>query len=454
VKRLLALAGALLSLAGPAAAQSRLAAQVDAYLAPLVATGNFAGVALIARGDQVLLNKGYGLASIEHDLAHTPQSRFQIASVSKPITATAVLKLVEAGRLELDAPISKVLPDYPRGGEITIRQLLTHTAGIPDVNQLPVYADLQLKARTTGDIVAAFKDRPLAFPPGSRNTYSNSHYALLAHIIEKVSGQTYGEFLQAQVLGPAGMASSGHRGDLSLILPHMCEGYVPVGRTGLARAPWLHWSVKTGNGSLYATAGDLHRFVRAYFGGRLLRPDTVREATTHVAPALGGLGWVIDEHLGRRRIQHAGRSPGYTAQLNYYPDEQLTVVVLSNVYASVPGRAAEALAALALGEPHTPLSFSDAPPAKATVERVVGRYRFGQDFITPNLGVIVYEEDGRLAMRADPPLFTSPLLAQDELTFVDRAYFGTVRFEAEPGRPATALQFSAAGARWRAVREP
>ena len=141
----------------PAAqAEPALARQVDAYVAPLVATRNFSGVVLIARGDRVLVRKAYGLASQELSAPLTVDSKFQLASVSKPLTAAAVQRLVEQGKLELDAPIAGVLPDFPNAANLTVRQLLTHTAGLPDVNRLPIYGELGLKRRTPREIVDAF----------------------------------------------------------------------------------------------------------------------------------------------------------------------------------------------------------------------------------------------------------------------------------------------------------
>ncbi|MGH3430910.1 MAG: serine hydrolase domain-containing protein, partial [Mycobacteriales bacterium] len=315
---------------------------------------------LIARGDRILLEKAYGLASVELGVPNTTHSRFQIASVSKTLTAAAVLKLVQQGRVDLDAPVSRYVPEYAPGRNITIKQLLTHTSGVPDVNQLPVYASLGLQHRTPAEIVAAFKDVPLKFPPGSSYAYSNSNYVLLALVIERASGLSYGDFMRREIFAPLGMVDSGHRGDATAIVPNMTEGYERAPDGQLKLTPWFDWSVKTGNGSLYATAADLYRFIRGYFDGRVVSGRLVQDATTPKPVPLRapgyewmspdvGYGWMIDANLGRRRLFHIGRSPGYSAAMAYYPDDKLTVVVLSNIYVHVTLKASEAFAAMTLG---------------------------------------------------------------------------------------------------------
>lgn len=342
-----------------AEAGASLEHRVDAYLAPLLAARKFSGEVLIARGDQVLLDKAYGLASVELGAPNTTKSRFQIASVSKSLTAAVVLKLVEHGQVDLAAPVSRYVPEYSQGRDISIEQLLTHTSGIPDINGLPIYQSLGFKRETPADLVAALKEAPLEFRPGSSYAYSNSNYVLLALIIERATGEPYGEALQRELFTPLGMKDSGHRGDTAAVIPNMTQGYLRAPEGALTRPAWFDWSVKTGNGSLYSTGHDLFRFVRAYFGGRVIGPRLLELATTPrpVPPRAPGFewlsrdigyGWMIDRNLDRRRVFHIGRSPGYWAVMAYYPEDQLTVVVLSNIYDGAPLPASEAFAAMVL----------------------------------------------------------------------------------------------------------
>jgi len=239
-----------------------IAKQVDTYLKPYLDAASFSGAVLLARGGKVLLSKGYGMANYELNIPNTPQTKFHIASLSKTFTAAAILQLQERGLLSVQDPIARFIPDYPRGNEITLHHLLTHTSGIPDINGVPEYDSLSRFAQTPASLIAVFRDRPLLFEPGARYSYSNSNYNLLAFVIEKVSGKTYGEFLQENIFGPAGMTSTGHDGDPATLLTNRATGYVPSGLFDLANAPFLDWSAKTGNGSIYSTVEDLYRWDR------------------------------------------------------------------------------------------------------------------------------------------------------------------------------------------------
>jgi CubicO group peptidase (beta-lactamase class C family) len=451
----------------PTWAETRLERRIDAYVAPIVAARSFSGVVLVARGDHLLAKRAYGLASQELAAPNRLDSKFQLASASKPITAAAVLKLVEQGKIDLEAPISAILPDYPNGEHITVHQLLTHTSGVPNVNQLPVYRELGLKRRTPAEIVAAFKDAKPDFPPGTSLAYSNSNYVLLALIIEKVSGMPYGEFVQREIFGPLSMTASGHRGDDTAIIDRMSQGYLVQGRSGLSRPAWFDWTVKTGNGSLYATAGDLFRFVRGYFGGRVIGPELLKKATSPApnlpARAAGfewmsrqvGYGWMIDTHLGRRRIFHPGNSPGFNTAIAYYPDDQLTVIVLSNIYINNAVLLSQAVAAMTFGQTLTPPVLADDPMTPAEIARLVGDYRLGDDFPDRRKKITVVEENGRLWLRQEgqraPP---SPLLPAGHLAYVDRYNWTNIGFEAPPGAKAAALIYSDGLSSYRAERVP
>jgi CubicO group peptidase (beta-lactamase class C family) len=396
---------------------------------------------------------------------HRVDSKFQLASASKPITAAAVLKLVEQGKIDLHAPISAILPDYPNGEHITVHQLLTHTAGVPNVNQLPGYRELGLKRRTPAEIVDAFKNAKADFPPGTSLAYSNSNYVLLALIIEKVSGMAYGDFLQQEVFGPLGMTASGHRGDDAAVLSHMSQGYLVEGRSGLLRPAWFDWTVKTGNGSLYSTADDLNRFVQGYFGGRVIGEALLKKATSPApdlpARAAGfdwmarevGYGWMIDRHLGRRRLYHPGNSPGFNAAIAYYPDDRLTVIVLSNIYISNTVPLAEALAAMTFGHPLSPPLLADNPVAPAEIARLTGDYKFGGDFPDRRKTMAVFEEGGRLWLRPEGQA-SSPLLPAGPLAYVVRPSWAGIRFDAQPGAKAVALVYTDGSSSYRATRVP
>ena len=378
-----------------------LAQRVDTYLAPLLATNNFSGVILVAKGDRIILNQGYGLASIEHGLRNRPDTVFHIASVSKPFTSAAILLLQEDGKLDVHAPLRAILPDYPHGDRLTIHHLLSHTSGIPNVNDFPEYEEEQRRPHTPADLVELFRAKPLEFEPGAKYSYSNSNYNLLALVIEKTSGLPYGEFLRRRIFDPLGLARAGHHGTAAQIVRNAAFGYAPVGAVGLERAPYIDWSVKTGNGSLYSDAAGVARFLRAAHKGQLLAPASMSATFTRHTPN-AGYGWFLTKANGRDLHHANGRSPGFAAQADYYPQDDVTVVVLANTYVSVTTAIARAVGAHLFGLPAEPMSALKAEPLPPqAVAAVTGKYRFGPDYYVPNALVTVTGNGGHLEAMVD-----------------------------------------------------
>ncbi len=285
----------------------QIANRVEAYLKPFVETGNLTGTVLVARKGRVLFRHSYGMANYELRVQNSPETRFHIASVSKAFTAAAILQLQEQGRLSVADPLSRFVPDFPNGDRITLDNLLTHTSGIPDINDLSDYDTFARSPHTIAQLVAKFANLPLEFQPGSSYQYSNSNYNLLALVLEKVTGESYGGYLRKHIFDPLGMQDSGHDGDALQLIPLAASGYEPAGITDYENAPYLDWSTKTGNGSLYSTVDDLYRFDRA------LNTDALLKASTRQKYFVEGpgnrYGWYIGKRLGHRVISGKGRSP-------------------------------------------------------------------------------------------------------------------------------------------------
>lgn len=401
------LIGAVVAWASPARAQvpkapaaitapAGLETAIDRYLQPLLATNNFSGVILISSRGRTLFEKGYGYASIEHQVPNAPQSVFQIASVSKPFTAAAIMRLAEQGKLDLKAPLSTALPGYPNGDKLTIHHLLTHMSGIPNINDFPEYETIQRSPHKPAELVAYFRDKPLEFEPGAKYSYSNSNYNLLALIIETVSGSSYGEFLDKEIIVPLGLERTGHKGSQAQVITGAATGYSPAGSIGLERAPFLDWSVKTGNGSLYSDAHGVARFMRAVHQGKLLSAASLKQTFTRHAPNVG-YGWFLTEANGRE-IHHAnGRSPGFAVQADHYVAEDVTIVVLANSYISVTTDIARAVGAILFGTPVKPMpALSPQPLSANAAKALVGAYQFGPDYYVPNALITIRNNGGHL----------------------------------------------------------
>jgi CubicO group peptidase (beta-lactamase class C family) len=177
----------------------------------------------------------------------------------------AILQLEEQGRLSVSDSVARFVPDFLNGDRIKLEHLLTHTSGIPNVNDLPDYDTFARSPHTVEQLVAKFSSLPLDFQPGSDYHYSNSNYNLLALILEKVSGENYGDYVRKHILDQAGMQNTGHDGEALRLISIVASGYEPAGINSYEKAPYLDWSNKTGNGSLYSTVDDLYRFDRALF---------------------------------------------------------------------------------------------------------------------------------------------------------------------------------------------
>ena len=302
----------------------------DAYLAAQTAAGRFSGAVLVARDGRVLLEKAYGLADRESGLPNTPQTRYHIASLTKQFTAMAILQLQERGRLRVADRIANYLPDCPATWrDITIDELLTHTSGLADYFGLDGIDALLAHPVTPAQIVDLFRDRPLLFAPGSSCTYSNSGYVLLGEIIERVSGQSYADVIRQNILAPLGMESTTYG-------PSCPPGACAVGyETAWRRAPNVDLSLGYAAGGLCSTVEDLYRWDQALYTTRLCSQQSLDAmfsphfvVTENVAY---GYGWVVRNLSGRRRIAHSGLLYGYSAIIARFPDQRVTIIMLSNL---------------------------------------------------------------------------------------------------------------------------
>jgi D-alanyl-D-alanine carboxypeptidase len=419
-----------------ARSQDGLHSRFEAYLAPFVDTGNFTGAVLISRHGKVLLRQAYGLANYELRVPNSPSMRFHIASVSKAFTAAAILQLQENGLLTLSDPVSRFLPDFPQGDKIQLENLLTHTSGIRDINDLPDYDDFARGPHTLPDLVAKFAGLPLQSEPGEKYSYSNSNYNLLALILEKVSGETYPDYLRRHIFGPTGMEESGHDGDAASLIPQAAAGYVPAGEKGFEKAPYLDWSTKTGNGSLYSTVDDLYRFDRALHRELILKKATSQE---YFVDGEGNrYGWYIGRRLGHRVMSAKGRSPGFTAELDRFTDDDLTIIILSNSYSTVAqDPIAEAFAAIVFGQQPVSPPMRAADVAPSVLASYEGEYQFGPDYFTPNAKFTLSPLPGCLLFQVGNN--RSPLVPLKPAEFLERKFFGHVTMQKDNSGGVTGL---------------
>ena len=211
-----------------------------------VSNKQFMGSALVARGGTVLLSNGYGFANLEWEVPNSPTTKFRLGSVTKQFTAACILQLEERGKLKLDDPVKKYMTDAPAAWhKVTVFNLLTHTSGIPSFTGFPDYASTEAIATTPDKLVARFRDKPLEFQPGEKWNYSNSGYALLGYLIEKISQQSYSQFVQENIFSPLGMKDSGYDSNSAVIL-HRASALASF-RMGICRVRCRYGSTNHGS---------------------------------------------------------------------------------------------------------------------------------------------------------------------------------------------------------------
>jgi len=353
--------GVSLSFAGqtPASDVVEISEKVDAYVAAEMRAQRIPGLALgIARDGQIVKARGYGLANVELDVPVKPETIFQTGSVGKQFTATAVMMLVDDGKIRLDDPISKYLPGTPTAWDrITVRNLLTHTSGVPDyesdslTKKGAAFIDLR-KDYTEAELLEKFEGLSLDFPPGSKWSYSNSGYVLLGILIHKVTGQFYGDVLQSRIFVPLAMTSTRIISEADIV-PNRAGGYRLV-NGDIKNQEWVSPMLNTtADGALYTNVLDMAKWDAALYTEKLLKKRNLQHMWSPVRLNDGrtapyGFGWDLTEVNGHRLIEHGGAWQGFTTQISRYVDDKFTVIVLTNLDSehSQPDKIAHKVAAL------------------------------------------------------------------------------------------------------------
>jgi len=362
--------------------------------------GLFMGSVLVAENGKVLLSKGYGWADVEWNIPNSPTTRFLLASMTKQFTAASILLLEDRGKLKTDDLVKKYIPTAPATWDkITIYHLLTHTSGIPD-------AQVQVLPSPPEETVLHIREMPLSFQPGERWEYSSVVYALLGYLVEKISGQAYADFVRENIFKPLGMNDSGFDTNVAII-PHRASGYRP-GVDGIENAERTNLILAFSAGALYSTTEDLLRWEERLFGGKLLTPASLHKMTTPFRNnyACGLNVRRVDGHL---MVEHSGQAIGFNADMAYYPEEKLAVIVLGNLNSTAPGKLTAALAAEMHGETAA-LAAAPKEIAPKLLARYVGTYEF------QGYSVVFVLSGGRLmAQFTGGPKF--PVFAESETRF-------------------------------------
>jgi len=348
--------GLVLSMQLAAAAQG--ADEVARSVRAEMASQHIPGLALlVSRDGRPIRAEGYGLANVELNVPVTPETIFQSGSVGKQFTATAVMMLVEAGKIGLDDPLTRYFAQAPGWwNQVTVRELLSHTAGFTDY---PEDFDFR-KDYTEDQLLKIVEAIPPAYPPGTAWSYSNLGFLTLGILIHRVTGVFYGDYLQQRIFKPLDMSTARIINE-SDIIPNRSAGYILVDGH-LKNQQWVSPTVNTtADGALYFSILDLAKWDAALYTDKLLKRSSLQQMWTIAAlrdgkPNSGhyGFGWFIESANGHAVVEHEGQWQGFETQISRYVDDGLTVVVLTNLGSAEPQRIARKVAEIYLANGPAP----------------------------------------------------------------------------------------------------
>ena len=418
------------TVAAASVSNATIARQAQRVLDRVVALTDGPGaVVLIARGDAVIFRAARGSAQIELAVPLAADDAFRIASVTKMFTAATVLKLAELGKLAIDDPLIKYLPDFPEASRITLRELLNHTSGVSDVVKDP-QPGFSRRDVDTDTLVAGIRARPLDFPPGTRWAYSNSGYILLGAVIEKATGQPWHVALRTYVLDPLRLEHTQFGAQDPLIAKRVA-GYTTDPQLRTTRnAAYISATIPAAAGALVSTVDDLRVWMRALASGRVIGADSFEQMIAPAPELPGassqhgyGLGIYLYHLRGNTMFGHTGQINGFASFAAYLPKQQITVVVLANDDNFDARTTGKRLAAIALGEPFA--ETVAVPMPDELMEALVGTYRIDENM----LETLSIKDHRLFARRGNGSTIPLQMTANHQLHFVpdELGYFVPIR---------------------------
>lgn len=389
----------------PSLVKSQTVAQkADELLTAYTEQQKFSGNVLIAQKGKVLFEKSYGFENVAANKPGSLNTEFRIGSLTKMFTSTLVLQLVQERKISLSDPLSKFLPSFENGDKIQIRHLLSHTSGIK--------GHTESAPSNLEESVSLFRSKELAFQPGSRFEYNNFNYILLSFIAQKVTGTSYPELLKKRVFDKAGMKNSGL--DMKDRKSNAkAFGYV----TNPATVKWEvaeegDVALASGAGAMYSTLKDLYNWSKAIQNSSVLADSLFAKA---IQPVQGnyGLGWIVNRENGRTHIGHTGSIPGYIANFMHFPEQDITIIMLTNYQDVDARRISNDLTSIAFGEPYKiPVQKKEIVLSGEVLKKYAGEYQLPNGF-----GIEVSIEGNKLFALAKGDVHKMELTAESEKKF-------------------------------------
>ena len=418
------------------ASAAELAERVDA-IAKHGLSHPVAGMSIaVARNGKIVFARGYGFANLEHSVPVTPETVFHIASISKNIEAAVIVQLAEHGKLNLDDDVTKYVPEAPTHGKhVTVRQLINHTSGIFSFTSLPNAMQNERLDLDHQQVLALIKDKPFLFEPGTSWRYDNSAFYIAGMVVERVTKQDYAAYVRDHIFRPLGMTSA-MLCDARMVVPHLASGY-EVENGKLVNTSFMSWKIPFAAGAVCATATDLVKWQTALDDRSVISKNALSEMRSPTVLADGtridyGLGTRIGSYHRHRVFGHTGGGGGFTTILEDFPDDHLTIVVLTNTTSN--RRVASAVARAALGLPETELG--DLPLSKELAAALPGTFDSDEGPVEQLV------RDGRLRYRIPGKREEFPVLREPDGTFaIDDTE--EVRYLIRGGKAAWAFVYTA-----------
>ncbi|MBC9934425.1 serine hydrolase domain-containing protein [Chitinophaga qingshengii] len=379
--------------------------KIDSLISAYVNLNKFNGVALVAYRGKIIFEKGYGWKDFADKSLNNANTIFQIGSITKEFTAAVILKLIAQKKLGLEDKLSKFYPDFPKGDSISIKNLLTHTSGIPDYTHRPDFEKISVIPTNEENMLAQLKQQPLEFSPGERFKYSNSGYVLLGYIIEKVTHQHYERVVREMLLSPLKMENTGfdYKG---LKSANKSQGYTVFSVLEKKVCPVIDSSEFFAAGAMYSTVGDLYKWHQGWQQGLVVTEELVKAAYT---PFKGtyGYGWDMDSVYNKQVVGHSGAMFGFRAKMVRIPSDDLFIILLNN-RSDDPYLAAisKGISAIVYQQPYV-LPVPAARLSRKELKIYTGRYEFSSTDFADILLV-----DGHLMGRS--PRRTLELIAREK----------------------------------------
>lgn len=404
-----------------------ITAKVDEYMKTAVEFERFTGSILIAKDGKPIVSKGYAMANIEFDAPNKPDTVFRLASLTKQFTAAAIMILQERGKLNVNDLACKHLAQCPEAWKtITIHHLLTNTHGISGISAADIGALRGLPIPHDQWYEATSK-KPLEYAPGEKFKYLTSGYTLLGYIIERASGKSYGEFLQENIFTPLGMNRSGYEDPLKII-KNRATGYDQLPGNPITNLPYREIVRMYSSGGVYSTTEDLLLWSNAFANEKILSKKSIEEIFTPFKEMYPGTGYAYgfwtSQKFGRRRIAHGGNATGFITYFAYYPEDRVTVIVLSNNQRGSAGKINDVLSAITFGEKYeTPKERKAITIASSILEKYVGEYQ--AQFPPTNYNITI--ENGKL-MFNEINFLKTEMFAESEIDFFLKAADMRIKF--------------------------